>query len=567
MKHMDEDRLNEGTDPEKMISDTEINQQTEETVSENGEKIVAEKTAAKTDETAGSNKRDDDIAEGTVNESRYDSLIHQYKMNHEKNISGKDEEMFSTVELLRQAEENWGMQFSGSRIENATFVVHNNPGTNSISKESKKNLLGVLNEKELLHWCSEHYRDMYFSMLLAVCILDRQPYQTIYLMAKELREIFVKSSADSEEEDNGWFFKTDILDTLGLVGYTDNISVRNAAQEVDFLRLPVHEQAEKYIQLMVNEVPELKAALTKYLAGKIISVCKSRRNYMIVSGCIEALTFIAAADLPFFNDHIIPVFLKQKTAEMDFCLSVLLGKLYRKSACKDFVENCVVQWGRLKNNPHCSLTALNVCGLLGKQENLVRDIWIGILDRISDELMIGYPKSGMSYCDNLHDFFQSGNRNLSYYKGAIHAFTIQLKAAEADRAYDRWNFLVTVFLLFLIDDYNSCNVSGTGMKKKDMIWIRIFKKLDSRTGQELTKLWCLALDSRNAPKEVWKLLETYLSEYKDYTEDDIDNLAFFFYHINKGTGDNRALLFLKTCSEKGLHSAGIAGQVYKRIKE
>lgn len=288
----------------------------------------------------------------------------------------------------------------------------------------------------------------------------------------------------------------------------------------------------------------------------------------MISGCMEALAFIAAADLQFFNGHIVTRFLRKKATEMDFCLSVLLGRLYHRRECRDFVKACVIQWGQLKNNPHCSLTALYVCSMLGKQENLVRDIWIRILDRLIEEFTEEFieESTGRLYFDILPELFRSGNLDISYYKGVIHAFYIQIMAAEKKRERVRWEFLNLIFLLFIEEDYGNCDLSEGKPNKRDMVWIKIFKKLDRQTGEELTELWYLALDNRMYPREIWELLEAYLAEYQDYGTDDIEKLAFFFYHINQRMGRNRGLLFLKECWERSLHPNPMAKQIYNRIK-
>jgi len=331
------------------------------------------------------------------------------------------------------------------------------------------------------------------------------------------------------------------------------------------MRFPVHEQAEQYIRLLVNEFSELRYMLTKYLTEKIIGIYGSRHNYIVISGCMEALAYIGMTDLQFFNDQIIPRLLQKKNIGMDYCVSVLLGKLYRKKECRNFVKTCVVQWGQLKNNPHNLLTALYVCSALGRQEALVCDIWMNVLEQLVDELMTGNVLGKISYMDMLRGLFKSGDRNISYYKGVIHAFHMQTLQAEKNWEREKLHYINTFFLLFLLEDYAGCDVSGLKSNKRDMIWIGIFQKLDEKTGKELTGLWHRVLDSRDYSKESWKLLEDYLNEYQNYSDDDIERLVFFFYHIDRKIGNNQGIFFLKECAEKNEKS--IAKHVYEKIRE
>ena len=100
-----------------------------------------------------------------------------------------------------------------------------------------------------------------------------------------------------------------------------------------------------------------------------------------------------------------------------------------------------------------------------------------------------------------------------------------------------------------------------------MIWIKIFQKLDARTGKELTDLWCMLLDSNEYSKECWKLLEDYLKEYQNYEYTDVEILTFFFYHINYKLGNNQVIYFLEECTEKSEKSLPIAMQIYEELKE
>jgi hypothetical protein len=571
---MAEENININNDFENMPQNTDVNQDITQAMS--GDKTAEDTTVENTMASEYKQTADDIIAsdqeEGDLPKepdpvySSRDDLLNRYKTSRKKEDSVDGEDSVSQIEHLRQEFKNWGMKFAGSAIQNSTFVVNNMTYKENLKEDAKKNLLGETNEGELLTWCSEHYQDFHFAMFLAICILDRQPYQMIYQMARELHKIFVAGIKKENDGKEDKIFKSQISEVLGIIGYTDLVYVRGVMTEVDFLRLPLHEQAEQYIQLMVKEFPELKYTLSDYLVKKVISVYGSRHNYIIISGCMEALAFIASSDLPFFNEQVIPRFLHQKMAGIDFCLAVLLGKLYNKSGCKSFVKACVVQWGQLKNNPHCSLAALYVCSMLGKQENLVRDIWTRILDRLIEELT-EESDVGESYFDILQEFFNSGNRNISYHKGVIHAFYMRISIAEKELERDHWDLLNLIFLLFIVEDYDNCNISESKPdNEQDMIWIRIFQKLDKKTGQELTELWYLALDNRMCPKEVWDLLEDYLAKYKNYKNDDIERLAFFFYHINQRMGRNRGLLFLKECSKRSPHSIQIAEQIYNRIK-
>lgn len=513
------------------------------------------------------NNEGEDLSEDKkVIGSKEEDQISQYKESRKPKQDEGGENSASDVELLRQAESNWGMQFADSAINNSTIIV-NNMASPKCTTGDTKNLLGETSEEDFLKWCSEHYRDFHFSMLLAICILDRQPYQTIYQMARELQDIFKDTIAEEKEEKSDWIFKSHIAEVLGIVKYSDITYVRKVKVEVEFLRLPFHEQAEHYIQLMVKEFSELKYILTEYLTKKIDVIYGSKHNFTVISGCMEALAFIGATDLQFFNDQIILGFLKKKDVGMDYCLSVLLGKLYRKKECRDFVKACVVQWGQLRNNPHDLLVSLYVCSILGKQETLVRDIWMNVLERLSEELLRGESWGNTSHIDILRELFKSGNRNISYHKGVIHAFYKMLMSAERKREWEKYNLLNSIFLLFVFEDYISCNVSGNKPGRRDMIWISILRQLDEQTGKELISLWEMVLDNREHPGEGWKLLEGHLAEYKNYKEEDIERLSFFFYHMNKKIGGNRSLFFLKECAQRHPHSMKIANQIYIRIKE
>lgn len=512
----------------------------------------------------------EDSIENKADRRGKEGLFDRYMHIQKKQDSLDNEDDASMIDKLRQAEKNMGMKFSESSFEHATFIINNGSAESQTQEKEIKNLLGAANRRELLEWCTKHYRDLHFSMLLSVCILDRQPYHVIDQMARELQKIILEASDEEETGKSGWNSKSQISEVLGIVEYTDFTEVRGVQMETNFLRLQVHDQAEQCIQVMVNEFSELKNTLTKYLINKIVAVYGSRHNFTVISGCIEALAFIGETDIRYFNEVIIWKFLHKKSAGMDFCLSMLFGKMYRKNRCRPFVITCIEQWGRLTNQPHCTLTALYVCSMFGKQEMLVCDIWMNVLDCIMDELLTESTENStgsMSYFDILKELFESGNRNISYYKGVIHAFYKQILLAEKRHARERWSYLNVFFLTFLFDDYACCRVSGNASKRHDMVLVSIFIKLDEKTGKELSYLWGLALDNRMYPKEAWKILEAYLSEYEEYGDKEIEKLAFFFYHINQQVGRNKALLFLKKCAERRKQPVRIAKQIYRRIKE
>ena len=498
-------------------------------------------------------------------------FLHSFLNYQKKENSTNEEDEASMINKLRQAEKNMGMKFSESSFENATFIINNTSPDSPVQGEDRKNLLGAASRKELLEWCAVHYQDLYFSMLLSVCILDRQPYQAIAQMSKELHKVILNVSKNEDEEKNSWNFKSEISEVLGIVEYRDYTEVRGVQVEAEFLRLQVHEQAEQCIQIMVNEFLELKEILTRYLIDKVAAVYGSRHNYMLISGCIEALAFISETDIHYFDKEVMARLRNKRSAGMDFCLSMLLEKLYHKGSCRQFVITCVEQWARLTNQPHLSLTALYVCSMFGGQEMLVCDIWMNILDSMMSELITEDTENAadeMSYFDMLKELFESGNRSVSYYKGVVHAFYKQVSLAEKKLARERKEYLCVIFLLLLFDDYVGCSVSGRlGVRRRDMVLIGIFKKLDQKTGMELTRLWSLALYNRIYPGEGFKMLEAYLSEYENYGEQEVENLAFFFYHINLGMGRGQVLTFLKNCALRRKRPVKIAGQIYRRIKE
>lgn len=495
--------------------------------------------------------------------------VNQYKKSRNLENHADSENDSIIVEQMRQAEVNWGMQFSGSHIDRATFIIDNNRPLvpPMITNDVTVNLLGEKDEGKFLQWCVAHYMDFNFSALLAVCILDRQTYRTIYQMAKELQEILSESAKENEEVKKEWISKSQLAKTLGVIQYSDVTLIRGIESTVDFLRLPVHEQAEHIVCLLINEFSELKCLLSRYLINKITQIYGSKHNYMVISGCMEALSYIGIADLEFFNDQILPGFLHKRKISMDYCVSVLLGKLYRKEEFKEYVQTCVVQWGQLKNNPDNLLVSLYVCSMLGNQEYLVCDIWMNVLDELIKEFLTGNSLGSMSHIQRLQGLFKSGNRNISYYKGVIHAFYKKMQQEEQHWNRYKISFLNTIFFLFLFEDYASSNVSGRKANRRTMIFIHIFQKLDEKTGKELTNLWCRVLQSRENAKECWKLLEDYLKNYEDYNDSDIEMLGFFFYHINRKMGDNQAIYFLKECVKENGQIIPLARQICKMIKE
>lgn len=499
-----------------------------------------------------------------------DDLVNKFKNIRKSDNLENEEDSASMIQKLMQTEKNMGMKFSESKIENATFIINNHmPSDGSPQAKEHRNLLCDTNRIEFLEWCSSHYQDLHFSMMLAVCILDRHPYQEIDKMARELHYVFKKQTEEDDTQKVGWNFKSQIAEVLGVVEYTDFTSVREVQVEADFWRLPIHKLSEECIQRLVKEFPELKHALTRYLIKKIMEVFGSGHNYMIVSSCLEALAFIGSADLLFFNENVLKILLHQNSVGMDYCLSVLLVKLYAKSKCRKFVITCVEQWAKVKNQPHCSLVVLYVCSCIGGQEMLVRDIWMNILDKQVEEILdgCGNEKQGMSYFDMMRELFESGNRNFSYHKGVIHAFYLKGKKAEMERDWEKVKCLNLLFLLCLMDDYACCHVSGNQACHRSMVWLSILRKLDEKTGKELIHLWCSALNNRIYPKEGWDILERYLAEYENYDLNDVEGLAFFFYHMNQQMGKDRGLYFLKRCAERKRNPIILAGQIYKRIKE
>lgn len=220
----------------------------------------------------------ENVSEKTENQK---DLIESYKDLLEKENREKEETGTSTVDQLREVVENWGMQFSRSTFRDSVFVINPNvKGTDK--KEYKKNILGTMDDQEILEWCSEHYKDYIFAVFLSVCILDCQAYEDILQMGNELHNILDKKKDEESENVDFWNYKSRIQETLGVIEYRDKVYVRGTEQETDFLRLPLHEQSSYYIRLLVKEFAGLKLMLGPYLASKIFETCKSKKNYLII---------------------------------------------------------------------------------------------------------------------------------------------------------------------------------------------------------------------------------------------------------------------------------------------
>ena len=496
-----------------------------------------------------------------------ENLVSRYKKLLKKEARKEDEDGdgLSDVDRLKEVEANWGMRFSDASIRNSTFIIHQSSSDHEKKEEDCKNLLGTMSDMEILEWASEHYQEYAFAVFMAVCIMDCQPYEDILQMAVELKDIFKGKKDKKQEETNNWNYKSQIKDMLGVVMYRDLIYVRGIEQETDFLRLPVHEQSGYYIRLFVKEFPELESLVGNYLVSKIFTTYKSKKNYLVIGGCTEALANIGAADISYFNTNILPIFLRERSIGADYCLAMLLKQLYIMPGSKKFVIQCAEQWGHIKNNPHCTLTVLYLCSMVGGQEYFVRDVWDSILDAIIKEIFEEPVQKELSYFRKIQELFRSGNQETDFFKGVIHAFFSKVKYMEKEKKRTEKNLLGTLFLLFVLDDYECCNLSGYAKRQRDMIWIQIFNSLDKRTGQELAFLWALVLKHRQHPKEGWNILEGYLAEYKTWDGSDLDRLAFFFYWVNRAVGNDQAYSFLKRCASQKCGRLQIADKIYERI--
>ena len=144
----------------------------------------------------------ENVSEKTENQK---DLIESYKDLLEKENREKEETGTSTVDQLREVVENWGMQFSRSTFRDSVFVINPNvKGTDK--KEYKKNILGTMDDQEILEWCSEHYKDYIFAVFLSVCILDCQAYEDILQMGNELHNILDKKKDEESENVDFWMW-------------------------------------------------------------------------------------------------------------------------------------------------------------------------------------------------------------------------------------------------------------------------------------------------------------------------------------------------------------------------
>ena len=493
-----------------------------------------------------------------------EDLIGSCRELREKERREKEELGSSPVDGLREMEENYGMRFSESVIHDSVFVLYPGSGKKGRKKHGT-NILGTMDDRRLLEWSSEHYRDYIFAVFLSVCILDCQVYEDILQMGNELQDILEKGKNTEVTEEDNWNYKSRIRETLGVIEYRDRIYVRGTEQEADFLRLPTHKQSGYYLRLFIREFPGLKLALGPYLVSKIFDTCKNRRNYLIVGGCIEALANIGNEDVSYFNAQMLPLFTGKRTVEADYCLAMLLKQMYLMEQNMEYVIACAEQWGRITNNPHYPMTVLYLCGMLKNQEGFVRGVWDVLLNTLQKEIMNGVIFEKNSYYRNLLEFFRSGNGELGYCKGVIHAFYNRIKRMEKEHRRTERDLLGTLFLLMLLNDYEDCDLSGRIKRRQGMLWVEIMEQMDPRTGKELVFLWKQVLQHRQHPGEGWQILQSYLDKYEVWDEKDLERLAFFFYWVNKETGDNRAYSFLKKCALKGRGKLLIAQKIYERI--
>lgn len=493
-----------------------------------------------------------------------EDLIGSFKDLREKEKREKEEMGSSSVDQLRDMDENYGMRFSESVIHDSVFVI------NPISGEAKKknqqtDILGTMNDRELLEWSSKHYKDYIFSVFLAVCVLDCQVYEDILQMGNELQAILGKRKKEESSDEDDWNYKARIQETLGVIEYRDKVYVRGTVQESDFLRLPTHEQSGYYIRLFTKEFPDLKLLLGPYLVSKIFDTCKNRNNYLVVGGCTETLANIGNEDVLFFNKQILPLFFRKRTDEADYCLTMLLKQMYLMEQNKEYVITCAEQWGRITNNPHYPLTVLYLCGMIKDQEAFVWGVWDTLLNTLLKEIEDGSIFAKDSYYMNLLEFVRSGNRDYSYYKGVIHAFYHKIRKMEREHRKKQMDILGTLFLLLVLNDYGDCDLSGPVKKRRDMLWVEIMEQMDGKTGKELIFLWKHALKHRQHPREGWHILQKYLDKYESWDEKDIRRLAFFFYWINEAMGGDQAYSFLKKCKSKSRSRLLIAEKIYETI--
>lgn len=515
--------------------------------------------------------------EESLKEDEKDSIPDAMRclMEHLKETVGNNQEeqegdVLSSIDKLRQAEENWGMRFSGSSFQNPTFIINQGVSSAEKVKPQCENLFLKADDSKILEWCAGHYRDFYFSFFLAMCILDRQPYVQIHALAQELKETFRRPKEGSSEESGTIeesVYKSQLIEILGITEYQDVTFVRGEKVESDFVRLPSHDQAGYYIRLVIKEFSELKTLLGNYLINKVITVYKSRGDYIVIGGYSEALINIAVVDLNYFNEVIIHGFLKECSTGTDYCLANLLKRLYQLKEYRRVVVNCITQLAKLRNNPHFPLTALYLCGMVGGQELFVNAVWVVVIEEILKEVTGKKVSSKYQYTDMLREFFISGNRDSSYYKGVIHAFYNHLHNAIKTRNREAERLIGSVFLMVLIDDFSRFKLSGQKGNKQDMLWVSIFSFLNEDTEKELSCLWAAALKSRQYPKEGWSVLEKYLSELDCYDEKTAERLIRFFYCINKEYGTERIYIFLMQCAARSSSVRPIAEDICKRMKK
>lgn len=503
-------------------------------------------------DTGKNNYEESERAEG--NKETAEDLIGNYK-----GLLEKEKEESSIVEQLQEILGNWGMQFSQSSIQKSIFINNQNIKETEKKKADQKNILGTMDDRKILKWASEHYKDYIFAVFLAVCILDCQTYENILLMGEELHDIIGRKKDEEISGMDTWNYKSKIRETLGVIEYKDKVNVRGIEQETDFLRLPSHEQSGHYIRLFVKEFSNLKRLLGPYLVAKVFETCKNRRDYLVVGGCTEALANISIEDVVFFNTQILSLFFEKRTDEADYCLAMLLRQIYLMEQNREYVITCAEQWGRTTNNYHYPLTVLYLCGMIKNQESFVWGVWETLLNVLVKEVENGTAFAVNSYYINLREFFRSGNRELSYYKGVIHAFYNMIKITKKE------NILGTLFLLLILNDYEDCDLSVPMKKKHRMLWIEMMEQLDRKTGQELVFLWKQVLKHRQHPGEGWNILRLYLDKYESWDEDDLKKLAFFFYQINEALGNDQAYSFLRKCMLNGWGRLLIAEKIYERI--
>ena len=475
----------------------------------------------------------------------------------------------SEVDLLRQIENNYGVSFFDSHVKNPLFIINQGGSAQHVSKEPGEDLLYKLDDAGIISWCSEHYKDSYFAMFLAVCILDRRPYSSIYEMAMELKERFgvLADSAASNTEKESLVFKSQFVKVLGIAEYRDDVIVRKEKIETDFLRLPSPELAGVYLQLLAREFPEIKQLLSDYLLRKITASRRNPGDNTTVKGCIDALTYLGAADLQYFDTTVIPQFFGIKTETADYCLAMILYQLYGMADYRQFVRSCVEHWGRLENSPHRTLTALYICGMVGDQTYVVRDIWISVLTSMIREMSQDQDSEHrLLYMQMLPELFRSGERKVKYYEGVIHAFSYMVgRACEQKRRQDERN-LYDIFLLGIMDDFSRCSLRASGKRKQDMLWVRIFDRIGPKTREKLASLWAGALKSRMIPKIGWDILEQYLAENREADPEAIERLALFFRCINQTYGGSRGMEFLNRCARRGQDSSETAKKIYERLE-